>query len=164
MLRRCQSCPLEMNDIRCYVISRNSKVRTFSLHKSRIMLNAANFPFTSGLIFVLCISFPMWLELDANIRSVHPINIATQKQLYLNVFISWCPPPHPPLPPARPQELRMAAWSMQSSTGQQGNTEQQNSQGSSSGGKGFICGHHLTHLHSLDVWPSRGRCDHAGAT
>lgn len=88
-----------MNDIRCYVIRRNSKVRTFSLNKSRIMLNAANFPFTSGLIFVLSISFPMWLELDANIRSVHPINLATQKQLYLNVFISsWPPPPLPTLP------------------------------------------------------------------
>lgn len=120
MLRCCQSYPLEMNDIRCYVISTNSKVRTFSLNKSRIMLNTANFPFTSGLIFVLCIGFPKWIKLDANIRSVQTAHQFSNTEAALSQCLHFLMTPPPPFPPARLPGPRSSEWQHEARRAAQG--------------------------------------------
>lgn len=95
-----------------------SLLRTFSLNKCRIMLNAANFPFTSGLIFVLCIGFPMWIELEANIRSVQTTHQFSNSEAALFQSLHFLMTPSlPTRPPAGPQELRMAAWSSRAAQG-----------------------------------------------
>lgn len=100
-----------MNDSRRYAISTNSKVRTFSLNIfSRIMLNAANFPFTSGLIFVRCIGFPMWIELDANIRSVQTTHQFSNTEAALSQCLHFLMTPPPPFPPARLPGCMSSEW------------------------------------------------------
>lgn len=52
--------PLVINDILYTVRQRHKQQsQTFCLNKSRIMLNSANFLFTSVLIFILCIVLSM---------------------------------------------------------------------------------------------------------